>query len=613
MLSRYQTLVLALLLVAMTAVILLAVHLNFVQDDAYISFRYASNLLDGQGLVYNAGERVEGFTNFLWVIILALSKGILGLDYLITARILSFGVIAVIYILLFLLLSRVKVQRKFLMLAGITVLMLANLSLPYWAVSGLETVFFGALVLIALYCEYARPNVTPAFLIVATLIRPEGALLFGIVFLNRLIGRRKIDWRFAAYYILPLIPFALFKWLYYGSLFPNPMFAKSGLGLEYIQSGLNYLWFFTRTLGVFGLIFVPPLLAVKRLWTRYSLLYLFVAIYILYIVLVGGDVLKVYRFFVPVVPVLYLLFVLSVKELLAWSGLRKFRSPAFSGTALLIVCVGTAAGSYLLSAHHINTYLKLERMLTDKMQFTAVMLRKHMGPDFSVAASTIGILGYELPGHRIIDMLGLTDRYISRHPETISGLQSTWQERHFNSRYILEQHPDFILFSTNDKPSAPAELALLLHSEFRRCYSPIAFPHDSSRTWALIYKRWKDVAMNKDLALDNFDFALKLKDGFENRNRQNYMTALISFQSAKDLLSSPYGYLDFNIGVCYYGLGKGDSARYYLQSALTDEPYNSQARRLLARIDEVYGDTLAARAQRREIQRYSPWIFDKGD
>ena len=41
-------------------------------DDAYISFRYARNLTEGLGLVYNAGERVEGFTNPLWTLWVAL-------------------------------------------------------------------------------------------------------------------------------------------------------------------------------------------------------------------------------------------------------------------------------------------------------------------------------------------------------------------------------------------------------------------------------------------------------------------------------------------------------------------------------------------------------------
>jgi len=42
-----------------------------VQEDAFISIRYAQNLVDGHGLVYNAGERVEGYTNFLWTLLLA--------------------------------------------------------------------------------------------------------------------------------------------------------------------------------------------------------------------------------------------------------------------------------------------------------------------------------------------------------------------------------------------------------------------------------------------------------------------------------------------------------------------------------------------------------------
>ena len=40
-------------------------------DDAYISYRYALNFVQGHGLVYNPGEPVEGYTNFLWTIFIA--------------------------------------------------------------------------------------------------------------------------------------------------------------------------------------------------------------------------------------------------------------------------------------------------------------------------------------------------------------------------------------------------------------------------------------------------------------------------------------------------------------------------------------------------------------
>ena len=51
-------------------------RLAWVCDDAFISYRYAAHLVDGLGLVYNAGEQVEGYTNFLWTIFLALGAAL---------------------------------------------------------------------------------------------------------------------------------------------------------------------------------------------------------------------------------------------------------------------------------------------------------------------------------------------------------------------------------------------------------------------------------------------------------------------------------------------------------------------------------------------------------
>src|SRR5215831_17241797 len=61
------------LLLGVIAVLALGVahiyYLRFVCDDAFISYRYAANLAHGRGLVFNPGERVEGYTNFLWVVL----------------------------------------------------------------------------------------------------------------------------------------------------------------------------------------------------------------------------------------------------------------------------------------------------------------------------------------------------------------------------------------------------------------------------------------------------------------------------------------------------------------------------------------------------------------
>jgi hypothetical protein len=41
-----------------------------VPDDAVTSMQYAKNLAHGHGLVFNQGERVDGYTNFLWVLVM---------------------------------------------------------------------------------------------------------------------------------------------------------------------------------------------------------------------------------------------------------------------------------------------------------------------------------------------------------------------------------------------------------------------------------------------------------------------------------------------------------------------------------------------------------------
>ncbi|NUQ49193.1 MAG: hypothetical protein HUU27_04645, partial [Phycisphaerae bacterium] len=42
-----------------------------INDDAFITFRYSRNLADGLGPYFNAGERVEGYTNFLLMVLMA--------------------------------------------------------------------------------------------------------------------------------------------------------------------------------------------------------------------------------------------------------------------------------------------------------------------------------------------------------------------------------------------------------------------------------------------------------------------------------------------------------------------------------------------------------------
>ena len=56
---------------ALVPLLLLTWRFDWLCDDAYITFVYARNLAEGHGLVYNPGEWVEGYSEFLWALVLA--------------------------------------------------------------------------------------------------------------------------------------------------------------------------------------------------------------------------------------------------------------------------------------------------------------------------------------------------------------------------------------------------------------------------------------------------------------------------------------------------------------------------------------------------------------
>ena len=593
---------------AAAAFLYLCNRYTLTQDDAYISFRFAANWLAGDGLVFNAGEYVEGYTNFLWVILLALFKGLLGIDFLASSRFLGILAGVSVFPLLYLLLNRHEEKQVPVLFLAAAMALLANLSVAYWSTASLETVAFAAVILSALVCEYRKPELTPALLVIATLLRPEGGLVFGVVLLDRLLRERGFPVRYFLIYVIFLLPFGAFKLLYYGSLFPNPYYAKSGVGLEYILSGLDYLWYFISSLGLYGFVFLPPLLMIRKLWRQYSLLYLFLILYFAYIVWVGGDVLMVYRFFVPVVPSLYFLFVVSSRELLAIIMSNRRRAAYLA----LPVTLCFSAGALLLSKPHVDTYFHNEHTIVEKMSFVARKLRKHMGEDFSVAASTIGSLSYELLGHRVIDMLGLTDSYIAHNPEKTEGMHTTWKEKRFNVTYLLEQEPDFIVFSTDYKPSAPAERALMLHSQFRRNYRSTGFMELSghSRQYKIVWMRQGEIDMGVDTVHPDLEFVDKVNSGFNKLSRNDFVSAIPDFKSAWEKLGEEYVLLHHIIGASYFQLRQMDSAFTYLNSALAGNPDCWQSRVRLLAMAQQSGQDSIANLHYRAVLESSPWIFD---
>ena len=241
---------------------------RFLTDDAFISFRYAQNLSEGHGLVFNPGyERVEGYTNFLWVLLLAL-LGMAGISPPIAAHVLSLGATIGLWAVVVRYLAReyrrpgpawpVLVPPLFLA---------ATRSFAVWSTGGLETRLFDLLVVAGVLrlLRETRARIdgpplrsmAPFLLGLAILTRPEGVLI-SITTLGAanlyLATRGKFEWRGFLRQVTPCVVIVVihgvFRLAYYGDIVPNTYYAKVG-GQSWWGMGLKYLLVFCLEYSVY--------------------------------------------------------------------------------------------------------------------------------------------------------------------------------------------------------------------------------------------------------------------------------------------------------------------------------------------------------------------------
>lgn len=540
---------------------------NVLQDDAFISFRYVTNFLSGHGLVFNPGERVEGYTNFLWIIFLALLTKF-GLPLVPTARVVgilfSSGAMVTAAYAAF----QLAPKRIWLWVLAVPLFLGANGAFAYWAGAGLETGLFAFLVSAAGICYHHRPALSLPFIALAVLTRPEGALL---AFLFGVAGwaLREKSWKqtlaFWGILALLLFPYALFKWFYFGSLLPNPFYAKTGLAREYWQSGLEYVALFLRHYALYGLVLVFPLFGWKKL-TVFSRFCLFVfSGYGLYVIAVGGDVLKAHRFFVPVLFFGYFPFADALYQVM-----RNWRYKGLVFAALVLVF---GYSTYRIPLLYLQTSALTERiLLADNTRTTRFFAPDTTAKSFAVSA--LGVYSYYLGDRRFIDMLGLTEPVVAKHPEKIAGLVSTWRERHFNAGHVLSQKPDVILFSTGMKPASLAERALFLYPDFRRNYRLEFLSQEGF--FNNYYRRFRDLPC--DPKPDQPAQFVNLFNEGCNWIARDRRRAFALFQEALARGPKDFPVLYTSLGYLFHAFGMLDSAEAYLRKGMEMDGCGSMTR-----------------------------------
>jgi hypothetical protein len=437
-----------------------AVQLAWVCDDSFISLRYAENLVAGHGLVYNPGERVEGYTNLLWTLLLAALLRA-GVDPIRAAELPGIaawaGLVGV--------LARESWRRSrgpgraFLPLAAGLTLVCDDFQV--WATGGLETSLFGLLAVAGLLAtrerggDPARPWLAGTLLALAVLTRPDGLLFAAAGVASWWIPRDRcapaVRRRAALATGLPvaavlavLVPWKL---AYYGELLPTAFYSKSatrpyvGQGLLYLGVYLAKNWFLlaaaTAALAarVGG---ARPLPRAERGHERFLLAS--AALFVAWVVWVGGDFMAARRL-LPAAPLVFL----AIEERLArWpDGAR-----GAIGAACLLVAAALPAPIFARYAR-INTIGEERRFYPPE----ALAARRHQAEAVAAALDGSGarvafeggmcVFGYWSRLPYLVELTGLTQYSLARRPLAERG--PIGHEKTADDRWLRQHGIHFVV------------------------------------------------------------------------------------------------------------------------------------------------------------------------
>jgi hypothetical protein len=459
-------------------VVSILVVLEFVKDDAYISFRYAHNLVTGNGLVFNHGERVEGFTNFLWVFVIAPFEA-MGWDLFQVCEVLGTVLGAVCLVTTARLTAWVNGEGR----AGSHLWgafwLATSSSFALWSKSGLEQPL-GTLLPIAgaylLWTAASAPGPASerrslaAGLVMgaACMTRPELHLMAILVGLPRVVKAvrartvARADWLYVAGILVVTVPCHTFRLLYYGSLIPNTFYAKTSTGSLVWHQGLKSLqgMLAFNHAGLLAVL-APLAFASRRRLVETATMALIAVAFMAYIVMVGVDEMQWYRLYLPALPFLCVLAALGAQNGVE-AVLRAARpgagSPSVDGDGsawhAAAYAVGWAAvlvatrDNFAFTFKELNGFNGHGDLAGTFHPDLGKFLVRHERPGGLVAFQDMGSTPYHAPDIDFLDFVGLVDRTVA-HARHDLGLHAFINADDGNKQALFEARMRDYFFARN--------------------------------------------------------------------------------------------------------------------------------------------------------------------
>ncbi len=401
-------------------------------DDAMISMRYAWNLSHGHGLVWNVGEYVEGYTNLLMTLIMALATALFNKK----EAVLAIQILGIPTSLCAAFLTRQVAQRFYAgkRLIGDLAFMGALFYFPlsFWALLGMETGLLTVWTLAAFLSalkwrdEHASQDLwrMAIFLGLAFLTRNDtliaAGVIFSFVFVEWFPARDQAQFKSILLAGLLLGAFIagqeLFRWLYYGELLPNTYTLKvSGVPLSVRLSwGVEFILPF---LAQSALIMAISLAEMVRLRFKNIIFGIFFAAAVLYQVSVGGDAWREWRMLAPAMPYLFILLAALAVTGGEWLAKRWLsNSPAWAaGLAFALVFLNLLVLNLPFQQYFDPSKVDVSARVNGHNVNLAIGLQNLTSSEATLGVIWAGALPY-YSDQKAIDFLGKSDKYIASLP-----------------------------------------------------------------------------------------------------------------------------------------------------------------------------------------------------
>lgn len=431
-------------------------YMPFFEDDAFISLRYAKRLLAGQGLTWNDGPAVEGYTNFLWTILCA-ALGFVGMDLVFAARLLGVLCMAGLFVAIGYRFRRATTADLY-GAAICSAFIACSGSIAAWTIGGLEMPLYAMSLAwgIVMLMEIVEGDTSWRAVLGAgaafgamSITRPDGVMLTAVLVLAAMFYMRGNMTQVRAAVLtavaaaVPVLAVLAFRLSYYHDWVPNSAHVKFNTSSHYVDLGLTYA---LNGLGGQWPLWIA-LVAGIVIWLRSGtkrpvavthalrIMSLGMIAWMAYDIMIGGDIFPGMRLWIPVTLFLAMLTAELTRTITT--------SPSARTTA------GFALGA-LIAAYGVTQWFDTQNhdARVERWEWEGKEVGLYMKARFGPLKPLLAIEpGGAVPYYSdldCLDMFGLNDPYIGAHPSSTPGTGFPGHDA-VNTAYVLQRKPDIVL------------------------------------------------------------------------------------------------------------------------------------------------------------------------